>query len=230
MKQTHLLKKSAMLLLGAFWLATGSVKGQEKEENKIVKSTEIVVDFNEMNELIPAEIVEQSQGIIIIPKMINAGFGVGGKRGKGVAMVRNSDGSWSDPVFVTMTGGSIGFQAGVQAIDLVLLFKDRQTLTSVKKGTFTLGGGVSVAAGPVGRSAGADTDYKMEAEVYSYSRTKGLFAGVSLNGTAIELDEQATSSYYGKGVSSGTIFSGSSTQSENAAVEALKEAVSALYQ
>lgn len=228
MKQLTAFRKQAILLLGFLWLSAGPAAAQDKEETKIRKATEIAVDFSEMNELIPDEIVEQSQGIIIIPKLINAGFGVGGKRGKGVAMVRNSDGSWSDPVFVTMTGGSIGFQAGVQSIDLVLLFRDRETLTSVKKGTFTLGGGVSVAAGPVGRSAGADTDYKMEAEVYSYSRTKGLFAGVSLNGTAIELDEPATAAFYGKGVTSATVFSGSSKSSGDAAVEALKEAVGAL--
>jgi SH3 domain-containing YSC84-like protein 1 len=230
MKRLNLFKMPVACFLTAFLLIGGQVQAQDKAEDKIQKSTEIVVDFNEMNELIPAEIVEQSQGIIIIPKLINAGFGIGGKRGKGVAMVRNSDGSWSDPVFVTMTGGSIGFQAGVQSIDLVLLFKDRKTLTSVKKGTFTLGGGVSVAAGPVGRSAGADTDYKMEAEVYSYSRTKGLFAGVSLNGTAIELDEVSTQAFYGKGNSAETIFSGSAKASGNTSVGALKEAVSSLYQ
>lgn len=230
MKRLNQLKKPAIVFFSALMLMGTPAIGQEKQEEKLKKSTEIVVDFNEMNELIPSEIVEASEGIIIIPKLINAGLGIGGKRGKGVAMVRNSDGTWSDPVFVTMTGGSIGFQAGVQAIDLVLLFKNRETLTSVKKGTFTLGGGVSVAAGPVGRSAGADTDYKMEAEVYSYSRSKGLFAGISLNGTAIEIDEPSTTTFYGRGVTSNTIFSGSTKSSEKATVETLKQAVSDLYQ
>ena len=153
-----------------------------------------------MKESIPHELLDISEGIIIIPKMINAGFVLAGKRGKGVAMVKNEDGTWSDPAFVTITGGSVGFQAGIQAVDLVLIFKHRETLENIGNGTFTIGGDISATAGPVGRNSTATTDYKMEAEVYSYSRSKGLFAGISLTGSALSVDEEANNSFYGKSI------------------------------
>src|SRR5690606_19437987 len=161
----------------------------DKEAERIQKAASVFEDFTNMKESIPASMLEDSKGIVIIPKMINAGFGIGGKRGKGVAMVKLASGEWSDPVFVTITGGSIGFQAGVQAVDLVLLFKHKEALTNAKNGDFTIGGDLSAAAGPVGRSTSANTDYKLDAEVYSYSRSKGLFAGISINGSNIAFDK-----------------------------------------
>eukprot|EP01132_Coremiostelium_polycephalum_P017539 gene17539-20989_t len=184
------IKKSALLFFAALFMAF-SVSAQSSEEKKIGDATVVLSDFAKMKESIPAELLEVTQGIIIVPKLINAGFVVGGKRGKGVAMVKKADGSWSNPVFVTMTGGSIGFQIGVQAVDLVLVFKHSNSLTDIKKSSFTLGGDLSVAAGPVGRNSTASTDYKLDAEVYSYSRSKGLFAGISLNGAALAIDEKA---------------------------------------
>uniref|UniRef100_F4CCM1 Ysc84 actin-binding domain-containing protein n=1 Tax=Sphingobacterium sp. (strain 21) TaxID=743722 RepID=F4CCM1_SPHS2 len=195
----------------------------DKEAERIQKAASVFEDFTNMKESIPASMLEDSKGIVIIPKMINAGFGIGGKRGKGVAMVKLASGEWSDPVFVTITGGSIGFQAGVQAVDLVLLFKHKEALTNAKNGDFTIGGDLSAAAGPVGRSTSANTDYKLDAEVYSYSRSKGLFAGISINGSNIAFDKTANSNYYGANSDTQKLFSGAKHTS--AEVTALRNAL-----
>lgn len=207
----------------------GAVKSQDKETKKIEAATNVLKDFGRIQETtIPSQLIEMTEGIIIIPKMINAGLVVGGKRGKGVAMVKNADGSWSNPVFVTLTGGSFGFQAGVQAVDLVLIFKHRESLLNIGNGSFTLGGDVSVAAGPMGRSSSASTDYKLEAEVYSYSRSKGLFAGISLSGAALEIDQKANDEFYGQAYTAKTLFSGSS-KTKSAEVTTLKSTLKGLY-
>lgn len=226
MKMLKIMKSTALLL--AVLLFSISVSAQEKELKKIEASTKVLKDFGQMKESIPSQLLEVTEGIIIIPKMINAGLVVGGKRGKGVAMVKNENGSWSDPVFITLTGGSFGFQAGVQAVDLVLIFKNKESLMDISKASFTLGGDLSVAAGPVGRSSSASTDYKLEAEVYSYSRSKGLFAGISLSGAALEIDNQAISDFYKQSVSSKTLFSGAS-KTKSTEVTALKSTLQGLY-
>jgi len=169
---------------------------QDKLDEKIQKSIIVLKEFANMEESIPAQLMEKAEGIVIIPTLIKAGLGIGGQRGKGVAMMKNANGTWSDPVFVTLTGGSFGFQAGVQAIDLVMIFTKGSVLKSLSKGEFTLGGDIGVAAGPLGRSSSATTDTKFESEVYSYSRSKGLFAGLALNGSKLSPDETANSSYY----------------------------------
>ncbi len=216
------------ILLSAGLLFCVSAGAQEKELKKVEASTNVLKDFGQMKESIPSQLLEMTEGIIIIPKMINAGLVIGGKRGKGIAMVKNAAGSWSDPVFVTLTGGSFGFQAGVQAVDLVLIFKHKESLMDISKASFTLGGDISVAAGPVGRSSSASTDYKLEAEVYSYSRSKGLFAGISLSGAALEIDDKADSGFYGESISSKTLFSGASkTKSDEVAT--LKSTLKGLY-
>jgi SH3 domain-containing YSC84-like protein 1 len=200
---------------------------QEKQQEKIVASTKVLKDFSEMKESIPKKLFEITEGIIVIPKLINAGFVLAGKRGKGVAMVKLSDDTWSDPVFVTITGGSLGFQAGVQSVDLVLIFKDNETLENIGKGSFTLGGDISVTAGPVGRNSTASTDYKLEAEVYSYSRSKGLFAGISLSGSAIDVDEKSNEAFYGEDLDAKTLFAESANTASS--VAALKKTLKDLY-
>jgi len=204
-------------------------KAQNKQEDKIVAATEVLQDFSKMKESIPAELLKVTQGIIIVPKLINAGFVIAGKRGKGLAMVKLEDGTWSNPVFVTLTGGSVGFQAGVQSVDLVLIFKSRETLQNIGNGSFTLGGDISVTAGPIGRNSTASTDYKLEAEVYSYSRSKGLFAGISIAGSAIEVDAKANESFYGKEEDAATLFS-NSTMDNSASVEKMKSTLKEMYQ
>lgn len=205
------------------------VKSQEKQEDKVEAATQVLVDFSKMKESIPTELLAVTQGIIIVPKLINAGFVLSGKRGKGLAMVKLEDGKWSNPVFVTLTGGGVGLQAGLQSIDLVLIFKSSKTLENIGKGSFTLGGDISVAAGPVGRSSTASTDYKLEAEVYSYSRSKGLFAGISLNGLAIDIDEKGNSAFYGNDANAKTLFS-NAAENNSASVTKLKSELKGMYQ
>ncbi len=116
----------SVLIVTLSCLVVQNVKSQEKEEDKVVAAAKVIKEFTTMKESIPAELLKITEGIIVVPKLINAGFVVAGKRGKGIAMVKNSDGTWSDPTFVTITGGSIGFQVGVQSIDLVLVFKKQR--------------------------------------------------------------------------------------------------------
>ena len=200
-----------------------------KQEEKIEASSKVLKDFADMKENIPQDLLKITQGIIVVPKLINAGFVLAGKRGKGIAMVKLEDGTWSNPVFVTITGGSVGFQIGVQAVDLVLIFKNRETLQDIGKGSFTLGGDISVTAGPVGRNSTASTDYKLEAEVYSYSRSKGLFAGISLGGSAIAVDAKANAAYYGNDDDAKTIFSDTDAD-ESDAVKELKSTLKGMYE
>jgi len=206
-------------------LLCSAAKIDQKETERIEKATAVFEDFGKMEESIPTTLLDQAEGIVIIPKLINAGFGIGGKRGRGIAMVKLASGEWSDPVFVTLTGGSIGFQIGVQAVDLVLLFKHKGALTEAKNGDFTIGGDLAAAAGPVGRSTSAHTDYKLEAEVYSYSRSKGLFAGISINGSNIAFDHTANTNFYGEPVDTKAVFANSKNNS--VAIRALKNALSA---
>ncbi|PAW94828.1 hypothetical protein CKK33_15535 [Mucilaginibacter sp. MD40] len=208
------------LLLSMFMMLTPAAWAQEKGIKKINEATVVLKDFSKMKETIPHQLLEEYEGIVIIPKLINAGFGIGGKRGQGLAMVKLPDGKWSDPVFITLTGGSIGFQIGVQSVDMVLVFHHKGVLTEVKDGDFTIGGDISAAAGPVGRSSTASTDYKLEAEVYSYSRSKGLFAGISINGSNLAINKSANADFYGADADSGEIFNRAT--STNAAIAKLK--------
>nr|WP_294950110.1 lipid-binding SYLF domain-containing protein [uncultured Mucilaginibacter sp.] len=212
------------LLLSAFFILA-SATSTEKGLEKIHQATNVLKDFSKMKESIPTELLKEYEGIVIVPKLINAGFGIGGKRGQGLAMVKLPSGKWSDPVFVTLTGGSFGLQIGVQSVDLVLVFKNKGVLTKVKNGDFTIGGDISAAAGPVGRSSTASTDHKLEAEIYSYSRSKGLFAGISVNGSNLAINKSLNADFYGEGVTSEAIFD-RATSTEPAVLE-LKSTLSA---
>jgi lipid-binding SYLF domain-containing protein len=146
---------------------------------------------------IPSALMSKAQGVAIIPKVLRVGLGLGGRFGEGVVLVRNPDGTWGDPIFVSFAGGSVGWQVGVESVDLVLVFKTRKSLDRILqgKGKLTLGADVSVAAGPVGRQAEADTDARLQAEICSYSRSKGLFAGIALEGSAITNDGDANRAF-----------------------------------
>jgi lipid-binding SYLF domain-containing protein len=158
---------------------------------------------------IPPALLKDAQAIVIVPDVIKGAFIVGGRHGTGVLLVRQDNGHWSDPVFVSLTGGSVGWQVGGTSTDVVLVFKNRKGVEGLLKGKFTLGADAAVAAGPVGRSAEAATDVMLKSEILSYSRSRGLFAGVSLEGAALLIDEDATDAYYGKkGLHSGDILGG----------------------
>lgn len=159
-------------------------------------------------ESIPPNMLNDASGVAIFPNMIKGGFILGVNYGKGVLHVRNQDGSWSPPVMVTMGGGSLGFQAGVQAADIILVFKTPRSLNGILNGQkVTLGADASIAAGPVGRQANASTDARLGAEIYSYARSRGLFLGVSLGGSDVSIDNNANSMLYGRfGVTPADVF------------------------
>jgi lipid-binding SYLF domain-containing protein len=151
-----------------------------------------------MNEGAPQSLRENAAGIVVIPGMIKAGLGIGGQHGSGVLSIKNADGTWTEPVFVKMTGGSIGFQIGASSTDLVLFFMREKNIRAVLNGEFTLGGSATVAAGPVGRSGQADTSAKLDAEIYSYSRSRGAFAGISIDGSKLYVDKSGNQLFYTK--------------------------------
>jgi lipid-binding SYLF domain-containing protein len=213
------------ILLSVF-IVLASATQTSKETERVQKSADVLKAFGKMKESIPHQLIADYQGIVIIPNLLNAGFGIGGKRGKGVAMVKLPDGKWSDPVFVTLTGGTLGLQIGVQSVDMVLVFRHKGVLAKVKNGDFTIGGDISAAAGPVGRSSTASTDYTLEAEVYSYSRSRGLFAGITIHGSNLSIDKSANNAFYDNKLSSAEIFEAG--KSTNAAVVDLKTTLGAL--
>jgi lipid-binding SYLF domain-containing protein len=223
----NLLKRN-VLLLSAVFLFGNSLQAQDKQQQKLDASTRVIQEFGKLRETIPKQLMQKTEGIIIIPGLINAGFVVGGKRGKGIAMVKNENGTWSNPVFLTLTGGSFGFQAGIQSVDLVLVFLNKNSLLDIYKSSFTLGGDISVAAGPVGRTSSAGTDYKLESEVYSYSRSKGLFAGISLSGSSLDIDQKANDSFYGEEDNASALFT-SKKASTVPSVKTLKQTLTNLY-
>lgn len=227
MKTQRFLKLFFLMVVSCLFFV--QAKSQEKQEDKITATTKVLKDFGAMKESIPQQLLQVTQGIIIVPRLINGGFVLAAKRGKGIAMVKLADGSWSNPVFITITGGSVGLQAGVQSIDLVLIFKSRETLEKIGRGSFTLGGDISATAGPVGRNSTASTDYKMQAEVYSYSRSKGLFAGISLSGSAIDVDQKSNEAFYGKSVDSNTLFTTSGDNQSASSVTEMKSELQSLY-
>jgi lipid-binding SYLF domain-containing protein len=212
-------------LLSVF-LVMASATSVTKETERINSSATVLREFGKMKESIPHDLISQYQGIVILPRLINASFGIGGKLGHGVALVKMPDGRWSDPVFITLAGGSIGAQIGVQSVDLILVFRHKGALAKVKNGDFTIGGDLSAAAGPVGRSSSANTDYKLEAEVYSYSRSRGLFVGISINGSSLSIDKSANHEFYGNGLTSAEIFE--TGKSKDEAVMGLKHTLSEL--
>ena len=146
---------------------------------------------------VPASLLAEAHGVAIIPDVIKLGFVAAVRRGHGVVMVKDANGQWTLPTFVTLTGGSVGWQAGIQNTDVVLVFTTKKSVDGLMSGKFTIGADASAAAGPVGRNAAAATDARLKAEILSYSRSRGLFAGVSLDGSAIEVNQVAATEFYG---------------------------------
>ena len=190
-------------------LVTGSVASAQVGERlrerlapppteTLYEATTILADLSKIPaKSIPPALLSEAQGVAIIPHVIKAGFVVAGSGGHGVVMSRVAGGAWGKPVFVNFGGGSVGFQAGVKSTDVVLVFSNRKSLDRILegKGKITLGADAAVAAGPVGREARAGTDAKLEAEVLSYSRSRGLFGGVALDGSVIRPDANTNAEY-----------------------------------
>jgi lipid-binding SYLF domain-containing protein len=170
-----------------------------QETRTMMASTAVFQSFTNFKaQAIPQSMLADAQAIAIIPNVVKGGFVIAGRFGRGVVMVKNPDGNWRAPIFVTFTGGSVGWQAGLQSTDIVLVFKNRKGIETMLSGReFTLGADASVAAGPVGRQTSAGTDIKLNAEVYSYSAARGLFLGVALDGSVLKVDNRADAVYYG---------------------------------
>lgn len=172
---------------------------------------------------IPDKLLDEAKAIVVVPDTIKAGLVLGGRRGHGLMSVRTEDGGWSDPVFVTLTGGSVGLQVGVQSADIVLVFRSRRGLDTIVNGKFTLGADAGVAAGPLGRNASAATDGQMKAEIWSWSRARGLFAGVALDGAVLSIDDRANESVYGQDTTPRMVFEARAPQPPSADVAAFRE-------
>lgn len=182
-----------LLLVSGAW-ADGN------KQRKILRTSQMILEEIQKSpdQKIPMNLISKAKAIIVFPTMLKAGFFVGARYGKGIASVRAEEtGKWGPPAFLFTTGGSFGFQFGAQAIDLILLVMSQRGLEGLLNEQFTLGGDIAISAGPVGRHAEASADVFMQGEIYSYSRSKGLFGGVSLKGTIIASDSDANLAYYG---------------------------------
>jgi len=199
-KRNRIFMSSALFLLATtFFLFSMDIRAQEKSK-EIQRVDNAIAVFKEMVELpeegIPESLLNKAQAIAVIPGFWKAAWVIGGRHGNGVILVKKGEGDWSYPAFIKMTGGSVGFQIGVQRADIILVFKNKETANSIAKGKFTLGADAGLAAGPVGRKAEASTDITFAAEIYSYSKSKGLFAGISIEGAALNIDTDATAKFY----------------------------------
>jgi len=197
---------AALALLFAF---AGPAQAGVKEDTKANDAARVLAEIMRIPETsVPSKMFSEAHAIAVFPDVVKAGLVIGGRRGKGLISVRQADGTWSNPVFVTLTGGSIGFQAGVQSADIILVFRTPRGVDNLVSGKFTLGADASVAAGPVGRQAAAATDAELKAEILAYARTRGLFAGIALDGSVLSLDYDAIERVYGAGVSPRALFEG----------------------
>ena len=195
-------------VLGVGWPGFTLAQDASDETERIQKATEILRDLTSTpDDAIPQYLLERSEAIVVIPSLVRGGFVIGAKHGKGVISVRDrANNSWSAPAFMNMTGGSIGWQIGAEAVDLVLLVMNKNGVDELLEDRFTLGGNLSVSAGPVGRSAAAATNAQVSSQILAYSRSKGLFAGATLEGSALHEDKDANKAFYGTALSARTIL------------------------
>jgi lipid-binding SYLF domain-containing protein len=220
-KTISLMLMSLIGMVGTY--AWGTARGDSVE--RLQSSVEVLqAIMGAPDKGIPEEVLNDAKCILVVPHLIKAGFIFGGKHGRGVASCRTADG-WSAPAFVSVGGGSWGLQIGVEGIDLVMLVMNDQGFQHLLSSKFALSGEGSVAAGPVGRHASAGTDWKLNTEMLTYSRSKGVFAGLTLEGAVIEQDDDSTRAIYGKHMTFRNILSGNASTPKSA--DAFMKAVSA---
>jgi lipid-binding SYLF domain-containing protein len=199
------------LLLTLFVVVAGAstapALASAREEARLIEASGVLEELGAQRDTsIPDRLMQRAYGIAVIPNVVKVGAVVGGRRGSGAMVVRDANGRFTDPIMISITGGSVGWQIGVQSTDLVLVFTTRRGIEGIADGKLTLGGDASVAAGPVGRSASAGTDQDFKAEVYSYSRNKGLFAGLSIDGSVLSIDSRSNTRLYGQSASASDII------------------------
>jgi lipid-binding SYLF domain-containing protein len=205
--------------------STAAVAGPQ-EDARAQNAVRVLTDIQAIPEsAIPDKLFDEARAVLVVPDAIKAGLVIGGRRGHGLLSIKTAEGTWSNPAFVTLTGGSIGFQAGVQSADIVLVFRSERGLESIVNGKFTLGADAGVAAGPVGRNASAATDGEMKAEIWSWSRARGLFAGVALDGAVLSIDDAADESVYGRDTTPRMIFESRAPQAPSPDVVSFRDAL-----
>jgi lipid-binding SYLF domain-containing protein len=200
----------AAAVLAGLPAATFARQSDESDEARRVREASVV--FGEImtaeDDAIPRSLLGGAEGIAVFPGTLRAGFIFGGMRGRGILSARTESG-WSPPAFLTLTGGSFGLQIGGQAVDLILVINNRRGLENLVSNQFKLGADVAVAAGPLGREAAASTDLQLRAQILSYSRARGLFAGVTVNGSTVRQDQDANERFYGQRLGTQQIVFGS---------------------
>jgi lipid-binding SYLF domain-containing protein len=192
------------MLFGSFgYLSMSSAQGtkQTDEAQRAQHAGDVLSEIMATpDQAIPDALLKHAYGIAIIPHVVKGAMGFGGTYGKGLVAERNADGGWGTPLFIAIGGGSFGLQLGVEATDVVMVFTNHDGIVPLLKGKLKIGADASATAGPVGRTAAAETDILLKSAIYSYSRAKGLFAGVALDGSVLELDNDANSRVYGKNI------------------------------
>ncbi len=203
-----LLLLTLIVSLCSFAFAADDAAKESKASDRVQSAADVLNEIQSAPDSgIPNEILGSAECVAVVPSMLKGGFIVGAKYGRGLASCRTAKG-WSAPAFFTVTGGSVGFQIGGQAVDLVMLIMNKDGMKHLLSSQFALGADASVAAGPVGRHAEGNTDWKMRAQVLTYSRARGVFAGVSLNGAVVKQDKDSTRDFYGHMVTSNAALMG----------------------
>ncbi|HWN99073.1 MAG TPA: lipid-binding SYLF domain-containing protein [Blastocatellia bacterium] len=197
---------STILLL--LLVSSAALAGKRSDEvDRLRRATEVFDEIMKTPDKgIPGDLLDKAECVSIVPGLKKAGLGLGGKYGRGIVMCRQGKKGWSAPSFVAVEGGSVGFQIGVQSTDLVMLIMNRKGLEKLLGDKFTVGGSVSAAAGPVGRESSANTNARMDAEILTYSRAKGLFAGVSIDGATFRPAKDSNHDFYGKDIEARAIL------------------------
>jgi lipid-binding SYLF domain-containing protein len=202
--------KKVMFLLATLSLGTMCWAGSAREDatERLENATNVLHEIMAMPDKgVPEEVLEHAKCIAVVPHLVKAGFIFGGKGGKGIATCRTANG-WSAPAFITISGGSWGLQIGVEAVDLVMIIQNEKGMQKLLSSNFQIGADASAAAGPVGRHAQAGTDWKLDTEILTYSRAKGAFAGITLEGASIRQDSDSRRAIYGRNVTTRALLLG----------------------
>lgn len=208
MKKSVLLTLILVVGLCSFTFAVDDQPKESKASDRVQAAGDVLNEIESAPDSgIPQEILGKAECVAVVPSMLKGGFIVAAKYGRGLASCRTPKG-WSAPAFFTITGGSVGFQIGGQAVDLVMLIMNNDGMQHLLSSQFALGADASVAAGPVGRHAEGNTDWKMRAQVLTYSRARGVFAGVSLSGAVLKQDKDSTRDFYGHMMTSKAALTG----------------------
>jgi lipid-binding SYLF domain-containing protein len=196
MRTTYFVRTALLASVAAFGvLSLGSAAAQRNDAERFVSAAKVLELFTTDDEHgIPADILQRARGIAVIPNLIRGGFVFGGRRGRGVLAIRSRNGEWSNPAFVTLTGGSFGAQFGAESAHVVLVFANDRSVRNIASGKFTLGGDATAIAGPLGRRT--QTAVTGRAEVYVYMHSRGLFAGAAFEGTRLDVDQEASAAFY----------------------------------